>query len=82
MQEKFDFVEANGGDIQTYMKIYLAEVMGLDIQVGRLLDQLDAMGLSDNTVVAFSSDNGPERQNAERLEAMGSAGDLRGGKHR
>ena len=81
MQEKFDFVEANGGDVQDFMKIYLAEVLGLDIQVGRLLDRLDELGLSENTVVAFSSDNGPERQNEERLEAMGSAGDLRGGKH-
>lgn len=81
MQEKFDFVEANGGDIQQYMKIYLAEVMGMDIQVGRLLDKLDELGLAEDTVVVFSSDNGPERQMSDRLEALGSSGDLRGGKH-
>jgi len=81
MQEKFDFVVANGGDIQEYMKIYLAEVWGLDIQVGRLLDKIDELGIADNTVVVFSSDNGPERVNESRLEALGYSGGLRGEKH-
>ncbi|MEM7697244.1 MAG: arylsulfatase [Verrucomicrobiota bacterium] len=31
----------------------------LDRDVGRLLDHLDALGLGENTVVFFSSDNGP-----------------------
>jgi len=81
MQENFDFVEANGGDIDEYMRIYLAEVWGLDLQVGRLLDKLDELGLTDNTVVVFSSDNGPERLKDSRLEALGYSGGLRGEKH-
>ena len=80
MQEKFDFVEANGGDIDEYMRIYLGEVWGLDLQVGRLLDKLDELGLADNTIVVFSSDNGPERLNDSRLEALGYSGGLRGEK--
>lgn len=31
----------------------------LDTQVGRLLDKLDELGLAENTVVMFLSDNGP-----------------------
>src|SRR5690606_2080668 len=31
----------------------------MDAQTGRLLDAIDAMGLRDDTLVIFSSDNGP-----------------------
>ncbi|MGI9473336.1 MAG: sulfatase-like hydrolase/transferase, partial [Rubripirellula sp.] len=31
-----------------------------DAYVGRLLDQLEASGVSDNTIVIFTADNGPE----------------------
>lgn len=45
---------------------------GVDFHFGRLLDKLDELGLSDNTIVMFTSDNGPWFQ--------GSAGGLRGRK--
>jgi len=37
---------------------YAAMVESVDQSVGRVLDKLDAMGLADNTVVFFTSDNG------------------------
>ena len=37
---------------------YAAMVESLDENVGRVLAKLDALGLADNTVVVFSSDNG------------------------
>ncbi|GAA4836409.1 sulfatase [Algivirga pacifica] len=37
---------------------YAGMLKSLDDNVGRLLDQLDTLGLSDNTVVFFYSDNG------------------------
>ncbi len=37
---------------------YAAVVARLDLMVGRLLDALDRLGLADNTVVIFTSDNG------------------------
>ena len=40
------------------LKGYFAAVTGMDIGVGRILDRLDALGLSDNTLVFFFSDNG------------------------
>ncbi len=39
---------------------YYANVTFLDAQIGRLLDALREMGMDENTVVFFSSDNGPE----------------------
>jgi arylsulfatase A-like enzyme len=32
----------------------------LDVYVGRLLDSVDELGIEDNTVFIFTSDNGPE----------------------
>ncbi len=43
---------------QTYMKGYLRLVAALDESVGRLLDYLDESGLSENTMVVYTSDNG------------------------
>jgi arylsulfatase A-like enzyme len=37
---------------------YLRHIVGVDENVGRVLDALDALGLADDTVVVFSSDNG------------------------
>ena len=37
---------------------YAAMVESLDISVGRILDQLEAHGLGENTIVVFTGDNG------------------------
>ncbi len=50
--------EFNRWKYQRYMQDYLACVQGVDDNVGRLLDYLDASGLSTNTVVVYTSDNG------------------------
>lgn len=51
-------------------------VQEIDWQVGGLLDTLDELGLADNTLVVFTSDNGPQLN----VEGHGSAGPLRDGK--
>ena len=38
---------------------YAAMISTLDEQVGQLMEKLDELGLRDNTLVLFSSDNGP-----------------------
>jgi len=43
---------------QRYMQDYLACVQSVDDNVGRLLDYLDEAGLSKNTVVIYTSDQG------------------------
>jgi arylsulfatase A-like enzyme len=40
------------------MQDYLACVQGVDDNVGKLLDHLDAAGLADDTIVMYSADNG------------------------
>jgi arylsulfatase A-like enzyme len=43
---------------QKYMRYYLGCMQGVDDSVGQVLDYLDAAGLSENTIVIYSSDNG------------------------
>jgi arylsulfatase A-like enzyme len=42
-------------------KTYAAMVQSMDVNIGRVLQMLDVHGLSDNTIVVFTSDNGGER---------------------
>jgi arylsulfatase A-like enzyme len=50
--------EALGWRYQRYIKDYLRCVAALDENVGRLLDFLDDRGLTDDTIVAYTSDQG------------------------
>lgn len=85
MRMKFAEVEAAKGDISDSMRRYLAEVEALDADIGRLLKKLDELGLSRNTIVAFSSDQGADMTKAGlgglRFNQMGFNGEFRGGKH-
>ncbi|MBL8212671.1 MAG: sulfatase-like hydrolase/transferase [Bryobacterales bacterium] len=42
------------------LQVYYSVLTEMDKQVGRILQKLDELGLAENTVVIFSSDNGPE----------------------
>jgi arylsulfatase A len=57
--------------------LYFGCVSMLDHHIGRLLDYLDDTGLTDNTIVVFTSDNGPEHRT---VTAFGSSAHLRGAK--
>ena len=60
--------------------LYYANVTNMDLAVGRLMAALDEENLADNTLVLFTSDNGPETlsryENAWR--SHGSPGPYRG----
>jgi arylsulfatase A-like enzyme len=38
--------------------VYAAMIENMDENIGRILSKIDAMGLSDNTIIVFTSDNG------------------------
>ncbi len=61
---------------------YFANVTHLDMAVGRLLEALHSRGLDDQTLVVFTSDNGPEMVNRhpQAQRSYGSAGPFRGRK--
>ena len=54
-KEDFDAV----GDLQPHrLRVYAAMVRSLDRSVRRIEEQLETLGLADNTLIIFSSDNG------------------------
>ena len=58
---------------------YAAMITRLDQYVGKLLDLLDELNLSDNTLVVFTSDNGTTHLDLEvDYEFFKSVGELRG----
>lgn len=61
-------------------RIYYGSVSLIDHSVGRILDSLEARGLAENTVLLFTSDNGPETLNRYKkaFRSHGSPGPLRG----
>ncbi len=71
-------------DVAEPHRTYYGAVTRADRQVGRVLDLLDELGLADNTLVMFSSDNGPENSHTEPgqkfYHSQGSTGGLRGRK--
>jgi len=46
---------------------YAAMIDGMDRSIGRLLDRLDELDLAENTLVVFTSDNGPFAANVKPL---------------
>ncbi|MFI3209225.1 MAG: sulfatase-like hydrolase/transferase [Eubacteriales bacterium] len=57
---------------------YYSVVSEADKQVGRLLDRLEALGLEEDTLVLFSSDNGPETFTPDNPLAKWSCGSTSG----
>lgn len=57
-----------------------AMITRMDEKIGRLLDQLQRLGLDQNTLVVFSSDNGPHREGGPEFdpEFFDANGPLRG----
>ena len=63
--EKFDGAELQmrnrdpGREDVLHTRAALAMVENIDFNVGRVLDKLDALGLAEQTIVIYLSDNGP-----------------------
>tara|TARA_R110002096_G_scaffold53447_7_gene138846 strand:+ start:1427 stop:2890 length:1464 start_codon:yes stop_codon:yes gene_type:complete len=63
--------EGNSVDYKTRDKLFHQAIAEIDWSVGHILDTLKAQGIDENTLVIFTSDNGP---------AIGRAGPLKGRK--
>lgn len=57
---------------------FAAMVKLLDDQVGEILDKLESVGLAENTLVVFTSDNGPHVEGGADPDFFNSNGPFRG----
>jgi N-acetylgalactosamine-6-sulfatase len=88
MQHKFDESVQLDKDLDESMRQYLGDVYSIDRNVGRALKAVDELGIREETIVVFSSDQGPApvvvaskgpREFSKNM--LGYAGEFRGGKH-
>ncbi|PZX51044.1 arylsulfatase [Algoriphagus chordae] len=57
---------------------FAAMIKLLDDQVGEILDKLDDLGLAENTLVIFTSDNGPHKEGGADPDFFNSNGQFKG----
>ena len=55
-----------------------AMITRLDRDIGAILDQLEKLSIDDNTIIFFTSDNGPHKEGGVKPEFFNSSGGLRG----
>jgi N-acetylgalactosamine-6-sulfatase len=75
--------DPEAGKYEDAMLIWYAVLTRMDRQIGRLLTTLDELNLADDTIVIFTSDNGPESSAMPHTAKYGSvtavaAGPFRG----
>ncbi|MBW3624995.1 MAG: arylsulfatase [Armatimonadetes bacterium] len=59
-------------------KAFAAMITRMDRDIGRLMDRLKRNGIDDDTLVLFTSDNGPHREGGHNPDFFDSNGILRG----
>jgi arylsulfatase A-like enzyme len=69
-----NYYKTNYDSLSNEEQLYYGSISAMDEQVGRLTNFLEAEGVSDNTMIWFASDNGPE------LRTPGSADKFKGKK--
>ena len=57
---------------------YAAMVARLDMYVGQIMQKLEKLGIADNTLIMFTSDNGPHQEGGNDPEFFDSRGGFRG----
>ncbi len=57
---------------------FAAMVDVMDDDIGELVQKLETLGIAENTLIIFSSDNGPHREGGHNPEYFNSNGGLRG----
>lgn len=67
---------------QGALEIWNAVMSRIDKHIGRMLDHLDKLGLAENTIVIFSSDNGPESSQMPFTSHYGGATSIGSGPFR
>ena len=79
-EDKFEETPYTGGyhDSEKPRASFAAMVSLLDKYVGEVLAELKTLGIDDNTIVIFTSDNGPHMEGGADPEFFNSNGPLRG----
>lgn len=58
--------------------MYASMVSRMDLHVGQIVEKLRALGLEDNTIIMFASDNGAHKEGGADPEFFQSSGEFKG----
>ncbi|MFP6899488.1 MAG: sulfatase-like hydrolase/transferase, partial [Opitutales bacterium] len=67
-----------GPQVKNPVAAFAAMMTLLDEDVGRILDLLKELGIAEDTLVIFTSDNGPHKEGGHKPDFFDSNGPLRG----
>jgi arylsulfatase A-like enzyme len=67
-----------GPQVKNPVAAFAAMMTLLDEDVGRILDLLQELGIAEDTLVIFTSDNGPHKEGGHKPDVFDSNGPLRG----
>lgn len=67
-----------GTQVQNPIAAFAGMMVKLDDGIGQLLDLLDELGIDDNTLILFTSDNGPHKEGGHDPDFFDSNGPLKG----
>ena len=70
----------SGKDWPQVARNYAAMITRMDKDIGEIMDLIRALGIEENTLIIFTSDNGPWQGIPTPIEFFDSNGPLRGGK--
>ena len=76
--ENVKFKYSIADEIRNPVAAFPGMLSKLDETVGKILDLLEELNLADDTIVCFSSDNGPHLEGGHRSDLFDSNGPLRG----
>ncbi|WP_298506732.1 arylsulfatase [uncultured Maribacter sp.] len=60
--------------------VYASMVDRMDVYVGQIIDKVNDLGIADNTIIMFASDNGAHGEGGADIDFFNSSGGLRGKK--
>lgn len=75
-----EYMNSLYSDLPEEKQHYYSVVTALDAQIGVLRNKLRELGIEENTMLCFTSDNGPEGNPGPKKRSQGSAGEFRGRK--
>ncbi|RKR12164.1 arylsulfatase A-like enzyme [Maribacter vaceletii] len=73
-----DIVEAKYCNTETPYAAFASMVDRMDIYVGQIITKVKELGIENNTIIMFASDNGPHAAGGASPEYFNSAGGLKG----
>lgn len=76
--EETPYREGHYANVDKPRAMYAAMVSRLDMYVGQIVEKLEQLGIADNTIIMFASDNGAHQEGGADPQFFQSSGELKG----